>query len=126
MAPQLVNVVLGIWLTAASGVLGYGPPGAHSDHIVGPLVASFACIALWEATRAVRWTNVPLGFWLMTAPWLIEYPPTGAINSVATGIAIAGLSCFGGRIRQQFGGGWAALWRRSKDSRPRETKATAA
>jgi hypothetical protein len=33
------------------------------------------------------------------------------INSMLCGIAIAALSCVGGDVKQQFGGGWSALWR---------------
>jgi len=111
MWPQILNVALGIWLMAAPAVLAYGRPASTNDHIVGPLVATFACIALWEATRAVRWVNLPLGVWLIVATWVLDHSQSGQINSVLCGIAIAGLSCFGGAIQQRFGGGWAALWR---------------
>lgn len=110
MLPQAINVALGLWLTAAPAVLGFGPPAAHSHHIAGPLAASWACIALWEATRSVRHVNVPLGLWLVAAPGLLDHSLAGAINSVVCGIAIAGCSLLGGTVRQRFGGGWAALW----------------
>jgi hypothetical protein len=114
MAPQLANLVLGLWTTASPSVFRYGPPASHSEHIVGPLVASFACIALWEATRSVRWVNLPLGLWLTAAPWLLGVPVAGCVSGTATGIAIAGAACLGGGVRRQFGGGWAALWRRNE------------
>jgi hypothetical protein len=110
MWPQFLNMALGLWLMAAPAVLGYGPPGSHSDHIVGPLVVTFACIALWEATRPMRWVCLPLGVWLVAAPWVLGHPVAGQISSVATGMAIAGLSFLGGRISRQFGGGWSMLW----------------
>jgi len=113
MWPQLVNVALGLWLMAAPAVLNYGRPASTSDHIVGPLIATFACIALWEATRAMRWINLPLGLWVLAAPWLLDAPLAGRLSSMLTGTAVAGLSCFGGTVRQRFGGGWAALWRDS-------------
>jgi hypothetical protein len=102
---------LGIWLMAAPAGIGYGRPASTSDHIVGPLVATFACIALWEATRALRWTNLPLGLWLVVAALPLGHPPWGMLNGIVCGTTIAVLSCLGGRTEQRFGGGWASLWR---------------
>jgi hypothetical protein len=116
MWAQIINMVLGVWVTAAPAVLGYGRPASMSDHIVGPLVATFACIAIWEVVRPVRWLNVPLGLWLVAAPWLLDHPPSGQLNSMLTGTAIAALSCFGRTIQQRFGGGWSVLWRKSGGS----------
>jgi hypothetical protein len=114
MLPQIINTALGIWLMAAPAVLQYGRPASTNDHIVGPLIATFACIAIWEATRSVRWFNLPLGLWLMVAPLALGHPPDGMINSVLCGIAIAALSCVGGEVKQRFGGGWSALGRSAK------------
>jgi hypothetical protein len=109
MIPQFINMSIGLWLMAAPAALGYGRPSSVSDHIVGPMVATFACIALWEATRSVRWVNSPLGLWAIVAPWALGAPMSGKFNGVLCGIAIAALACFGGRIEQQFGGGWPAI-----------------
>lgn len=111
MWPQVISIAIGIWLMAAPAILGYGRPAATNDYIVGPLIATFACIALWEAMRPVRWVNLPLGLWLIAAPLVLGHPQAAAVNSVICGIAIAALSCFGGAIQQRFGGGWSSLWR---------------
>jgi hypothetical protein len=111
MWPQIITTALGVWLMAAPAVLAYGRPASTNDYIIGPIVSTFACIALWEATRAVRWVNLPLGLWLIAAPLVLGHPQAGAVNSVLCGIAIAVLSCLGGRAEQRFGGGWAAVWR---------------
>jgi hypothetical protein len=108
---QIVNVALGVWLMAAPGVLGYGRPASTSDQIAGPLVATFACIAIWESTRAVRWLSLPVAIWVMASPWILSYPFSGQISNLLSGMTIATLSSLGGAIRQQFGGGWSALWR---------------
>lgn len=111
MWAQAINVLLGIWLMAAPTTLGYSGLAANSDHIVGPLVATFACIALWEVTRALRWLNLPLGLWQVVAPWLFDYPTAAAINGTIVGIAVAALTCIRGRLHHRFGGGWSALWK---------------
>lgn len=116
MWAQAICTLLGIWLMAAPAVLGYDRPAATSDWIVGPLIATFACIAIWEATRSLRWCNLPLGVWLLIAPWLFEYSTEARVNSMAVGIAVAALACVKGRITEQFGGGWSVLWQRGAGS----------
>jgi hypothetical protein len=111
MGPQLINVALGLWLTAAPEVLGYGNPARTNDWVVGPITATIACIALWEATRGVRWWNVPVGAWLIVAPVILGYSTLPFVQSLLIGAAVTGLSFLGGRTRKSFGGGWRSLWR---------------
>ena len=96
---------------ASPAVLGYGRPAATNAWIVGPLIFTFACTAVAEATRPVRWVNVPLGAWLVIAPILLQSTVPAAINSVAVGAASIAFSAIRGRITHRFGGGWSALWR---------------
>jgi hypothetical protein len=111
MWPQTISTAIGIWLMAAPAVLGFGRPASTNAHIIGPLVSTFACIAVWEATRPIRWVNLPLAVWLIAAPLVLGHPQAGAINSVLCGIAIATFSCLGGGVQARFGGGWSAVWR---------------
>jgi hypothetical protein len=112
MWAQIINAALGIWLMIAPALLGFEPKAADHDHIIGPVVASFAIISWWEVTRPLRWINLVIGLWLLAAPWILGYPQTPAIiNSMATGLALAMLSLVRGKITQQFGGGWSVLRR---------------
>jgi hypothetical protein len=114
MYAQLAVFLLGVWLTAAPGVLGLGDPARANFHVVGPLVAMFALTAAYRVTRPVRWANLPLGVWLVVAPWVLGYaggPETAW--SVAVGLAVIGLSLIRGAMTKRFGGGWSALWRRN-------------
>jgi predicted cobalt transporter CbtA len=109
---QLIATALGIWLMAAPDVLGHGEPARTNDQIVGPLVATFAFIAVWEVTRGLRWLNAVLGAWLVVAPALLGYPePRSIINSVVVGVVVIGLSLVRGAMTERFGGGWRSLWR---------------
>ncbi len=111
MWAQVINAMLGLWLMAAPAVLGYGAPAAYGDRVVGPVVAAFGIIAIWEATRAVGRWNLPLGLWLLLAPWVLGYAPAAAIlNSMIVGVLVSGLALVRGRVEGSFGGGWAALW----------------
>lgn len=110
MWAQIINTALGIWLMAAPAVLGYGGAARTNDHIVGPIAATLACIALWSVTRPVRWVNLPLGLWLLLAPWILSYDTPATINSSVVGLALAVLSIPQGR-RPVYGGGWSMLWK---------------
>lgn len=110
MWAQIINTALGIWLMAAPAVLGYGGAARINDRIVGPIAVTFACIAIWPATRPVRWVNLPLGLWLIVAPWLFSYGRVALLNSLAVGLLMT-LLCIPRGKRAHFGGGWSMLWR---------------
>jgi hypothetical protein len=112
MYAQFAAFLLGVWLTASPGTLGYGDPAWSNDHVLGPLAAMAGLIAVFQETRGVRWVNLPLGAWLAAAPWVLGYPGwPETVNSMLVGVGLAGLACVRGTITKQLGGGWAALWR---------------
>lgn len=115
MWAQVVNVGLGIWLMVAPAVLEYVGTARTHDLIIGPLVASFALIACWEATRAVRWVNLPLGLWLLVAPWVLGFGWVALFNSGVVGMLVASCASIGGPVRQRFGGGWMSLTKEHRD-----------
>jgi hypothetical protein len=107
---RIINIILGIWLTTAPALLGYGEPARTNSHIVGPLAASVAAIALSEVTRPVRWANLALGLWLLVAPLALGYGGVAAANSLIVGTLLGSLALMPGRRSHQIGGGWSALW----------------
>ena len=111
MWAQVINAVLGIWLMAAPAVFGYGDPAQANDRIFGPIIATFAIVAWWEATHNIRWANIPLGAWLVLAPWVLGYDATAAMaNSMVVGGIVVGLSFVKARVTKRYGGGWRALF----------------
>jgi len=112
MWAQVINAVLGIWLMVAPGVFGFPETVADNDHIIGPVIATFAVISFWEATRVVRTYNIPLGAWLLVAPWILGYEVTGAIaNDMVVGGLVIMFSLVKGKVEGRFGGGWSAIWK---------------
>lgn len=105
-----MNTILGVWLMAAPDALGYGDPARTNDHIIGPLIVSFAMIATSEVTHSARWVNVLLGLWLAVAP-LLGYPFRIAMHSVVIGLVVAACSLVRGTIKDHVGGGWSVLWK---------------
>jgi hypothetical protein len=110
MWAQLINTAIGIWLMAAPAVLHSSRAAEVNDRIVGPLAATFACVAVWEITRGCRWVNLPLGLWLLVSPLVLQFSGKDAVSCVLCGIGLAAFSFFGGHVRTRFGGGWRALW----------------
>lgn len=115
MLAQLVACALGILLTASPALLSYGGLAASHDHLVGPFVASLACIAAFEATRSLRFVNVVLGAWLLVAPWALHDPAPALWNSLAIGVLLMLCSVRGRRAEGSLGGGWWALLRADGD-----------
>lgn len=109
MLAAIASVILGVWLAISPAALAYSGPARTTAHLIGPLVATFAAIAISQVTRQARLANAPLGAWLVIAPLLLGYSALAALNSVAVGLLVTGLSFSRGRSRHQQGGGWAAL-----------------
>lgn len=111
MWAQAICFLLGVWLTMAPDILGYGGKSGIHDHILGPLVASFGFIALWELLRPVRWVNVFLGIWLIFSGVFIHSQEQAVWNAVLVGVVLANASLIKGVHRpERFGGGWSSLW----------------
>lgn len=112
MWAQVINALLGLWLMVAPAFIGSDKVMADNDHIIGPVIISFAVISWWEATRVVRLYNLPLGAWLILAPWVLGYSDTVAIvNDMAVGALVIGFSLIKGKIEENYGGGWSAIWK---------------
>ena len=109
MWPRLVNAAVGLWLMAAPDVLDYAGAARTNDRIFGPVAASVAVIAIWEATRSLRWANVAIGLWLVAAPWLLGYGAGPLLNSTAAGLALTAFALMRGRMDARLGGGWRSL-----------------
>ena len=111
MWARIVNAALGIWLMAAPAVLGYTGAPEVSDRIAGPVIATFAIVAIAEATRPLRWMNAFAGLWLLLAPWMFGFPTDASYNSIFVGAVVIILSFVKGKVESEFGGGWARVWR---------------
>ncbi|MBW3536828.1 MAG: hypothetical protein KY395_03540 [Actinobacteria bacterium] len=104
---QIVGLVGGLWLMVAPAVFGYVDTPAEDLHrTVGPIVATFAAIALWAATRDVRWVNLPLMATVAVAPLFGGHPIAATLVAVATAAVVAAATPFGGPDTQRRGRGW--------------------
>ncbi len=108
---QIINALLGLWLMATPGILGFEKLIADNNHITGPVIATFAITAIFDCTRPVRKFNILPGIWLLAAPWVLGYDNTTAIvNDMLVGALVIGFSFVKGHVDEKFGGGWSGLW----------------
>lgn len=100
-------VVLGASLMFTRLLFGTEPPMAHSDHLVGALVITFAIMAMAEVGRLLRFVNVLFGLWLVIAPWVFEGATlAGSIAGMVIGLAVIALSMPRGRRSSEHYGSW--------------------
>lgn len=112
MWARYVTVILGLWLMVAPGIFNFEKSIANNGHIIGPLMITFATIAIFECTRNVRYATLPLGAWLLFAPWVLDYDNNTAFASdYITGWLAMALSLVKLKRENHFGGGWSALWK---------------
>lgn len=118
-ATQWFTALVGIWLMFAPFVLGYEEHAAAGvDRIVGPLIANFSIIAVWECTRNLRWLNLLNALTLLVLPWVLGYPTAATVNSTLIGLLVVALTFVPYPLTHRFGGGWASLWgKRRTDGR---------
>lgn len=109
MWAQVINIIMGLIVMIAPDVWHFNSFASHHNHIVGPLVITFAAIALWEVNRTMRLFNIITGFWLIFSPLFITFSTTGLNINIFAGIIIVALSIFKGQIKNSYGGGWRSL-----------------
>ena len=100
----LLASVAGVWLMLAPSALGSTGAAAHSDHLVGALIVTFAVMALADVGRALRFVNVLFGAWVIAAPWLLGGATTASKWSdvIAGGLVIL-LSLRRGPVGERYG-----------------------
>ena len=111
MWATIINILLGLWLMISPALLPLEKAASDNNYIVGPLVLTFAIIALWEVNRSVRFFNMLLGIWLVVSPFVVGFQSSLAIwATVLSGALIAGFSFVKGSIKRNYGGGWRSLF----------------
>jgi hypothetical protein len=105
----IASICLGLWLTVAPSVIGYGGLAAKNDQAMGPLVVTFAILSLSQVIRACRVANLIVAGWLLVSPAVLDHGRGVDLHSVGVAIAIGALSLVRTPSRLQQGGGWRAL-----------------
>lgn len=113
MWAAILNTVLGLWLMFTPAVFGIGEPASHLNHIIGPLVITFAVIALWEVNRNAQKANILMGLLLVAGLFVFDFNSTTAIiSNIVSAIIIIGCSFVPRKLTGKYGGGWKSLFQK--------------
>lgn len=107
---QWLAIAGGTWLLFAPAVAGYGGRSADLHRTIGPLLVSFGIVALWDATRDVRWANAPIAAVLAIAPIVVHHSAAAALTAVVTAAVVVASSPFAGKDRLRRGRGWRGVF----------------
>lgn len=108
MWAAITNIIIGLLLILAPPVFSLDKSVADHFYIIGPVVITFAFVALWEVNGAACYFNIPAGLWLVAAPFLFNFP-TGTWLAITSGMLIVLLSFFRKKVKGNYGGGWRSL-----------------
>jgi short-subunit dehydrogenase len=112
MWAAIINVLIGLWLMAAPGLLEFEKTSANNHYIVGPLVITMAVASIWDVNRSFRYFNLLAGIWLVVSVGLLPHETFAEIvSSFLSGIFLIFFSMVKGKIKHEYGGGWKILFR---------------
>ncbi len=110
MWAKIISILLGVWLIVSPDIFAMSKQGTNNNYIVGPLVITFAVIALWEINRNVIKANYLVAAWIFISPLFVDYNSNiGLVSNFVAAILIILLARVPSKTTQSFGGGWASL-----------------
>ncbi|CAN5893125.1 hypothetical protein BH11GEM2_BH11GEM2_35870 [soil metagenome] len=100
----LASIALGIWLMFTPSVLGTAGTAAHSDHLLGALIVTFAVMALADVGRALRFVNMLFAALVIAAPWVVSGATSGSRwSDLIAGVLVILVSIPRGAIGERYG-----------------------
>jgi uncharacterized membrane protein len=100
----LASAAVGIWLMFAPSLFGSTGTAAHSDHLLGALIVTFAVMALADVGRLLRFANVIFAVGILAAPWVLNGATGGSTwNDVVAGGIVILLSIRRGPVGERYG-----------------------
>lgn len=110
MWAQLTNILIGLWIMISPVMFYADKTAANNQHITGPLIITFAVIALWEINRNVRLVNILMGIWLIVSPLFIHFDNAMIWSNIIAGVLIIIFSLVKRKRKTKYGGGWKSLF----------------
>lgn len=107
---QGVAFAIAVGVMGAPDALGLSESVADAFHILGPIAASIAGMAVADVLRGVRRAHLVVGPAIALAPVLLGGEMTAIAVGIVAGGALTLLAFPGPPERGKFGGGWAMLF----------------
>ena len=116
---QAIAFAIAVGVMAAPDALGLSESVADAFHILGPIAASIAGMALADVLRGLRRAHLIVGPAIALAPILLGGEMVAIAVGVVAGAALALLAFPGPPERGKFGGGWAMVFGTEAESEDR-------
>lgn len=110
MGAQMINALIGLIIIISPGILEFTKTEANMNHILGPIIFTFALISWWECNRNVRLFNIVTGACLILGALLFKFQHDAFLIDIISGILIILFSLVKRKPKQMYGGGWRALF----------------
>jgi len=116
MWARILNIILGLYVMIAPALFNFNPALSNSNHIVGPLVITFAVISLWDINQRVRLASIVTGAWLIISAFIFSAPATiYLIGNAVAGLLIIIFALVKSNVKHQYGGGWRSLFQNNPE-----------
>lgn|SRR5690349_1566413 len=113
---RIFNIILGLYIMVSPALFDYNQALSNNNHIVGPLIITFAVIALWDINQQMRRANIVTGGWLVLSAFIFSAPASiYLILQAVAGLLIIIFSLVKGKVVHQYGGGWRSLWQKNPE-----------
>jgi hypothetical protein len=110
MWAAIFNIIIGLFLMIAPAIFHFDKSISDHYHIVGPVVATFAIISLWEVNHGAHYFDILPGLWFIIAPFIFHFQSGSATwIAVVSGVLVVLLSLVKRRVKGKYGGGWRSL-----------------
>jgi len=110
---QVMNILVGLWIMISPVIFYADKVAANNEHITGPLIITFAVIALWEINRNVRLINILTGSWLIVSPLFIHFNSVMIWSNIIAGVLVIIFSLIKRKKKTNYGGGWKSLFQKN-------------
>ena len=111
MGAAIAHIILGLWLMIAPAILNMNKQASDNNHIAGPLIITFAIVALWEINRNAIRINILVALWVLISVFIFDYSGIPLFSNLSAAFLVIILSFVKRKRTQRYGGGWRELFR---------------
>lgn len=109
MWAAIINTLIGLWLTFTPAVFQLAGSRAYTNYIIGPLIITFAVIAMWEINYSIIRINILIAIVLVVMTFVAGEKTAVLYANIVSAVVIIPVSLMKRKIKGSYGGGWKSL-----------------
>jgi hypothetical protein len=113
MRACIISITAGLWVMISPPVLKMSDRLADINHICGPVVITFAFIALWDINKSAIKANLVIAAFLIIATLFFKEDTATTTSNILSGIITMACSLIKRKSKQHYGGGWKSLFQKN-------------